>query len=113
MTNETIELSEGILHNIGVQAMKFYKESKNSNEKAFYLGIDTVCASIIRDKDKPYIRMDYDYENNKRKFEAILTKDKKQEKSKYHQIDMDELLAMLNELGVNVNTNKKKDNDEE
>lgn len=113
MTNETIEIPEGILHCIGMQAMNYYKDSEDTNEKAFYLGISTVCATIIRDKDKPYIKMDYDYENNKRKFEEVLAKNKKQEKSKYHQIDIDELLGMLNELGVNVNTKKKKDNDEE
>ena len=113
MTNETIKIPEGILHGIGMQAMHYYKDSEDTNEKAFYLGISTVCATIIRDKSKHYIKMDYDYDNNKRKFEEVIAKDKKQEKSKYHQIDIDELLEMLNELGVNVNTKKKKDNDEE
>lgn len=113
MTNKIIEIPEGILHSIGMHTMKFYKESEDANEKAFLIGISAVCATIIRDKDKPYISLDYDYENNKKQFEEVLAKHKKQEKSKAHQIDIDELLEMLNELGVNVNTKKKKDNDEE
>lgn len=113
MTNKTIEIPEGTLHRIGIQATHYYTNSKDANEKAFYLGISTMCATIIRDKNKPYIAVDFNYRNNKKHLEEVVAKDKKQEKPKYHQISIDEILEMLKELGIDAHTKKKKDDDEE
>ena len=105
--NNNINVPAKTLMNIGGEIVSHYDEAETKEEKAFYIGMSIVCATLIRDKDKPYIAMNFSYEDAKKSFEESMDKPAN---SKAHQIDIDELLQMLNELGVDVK--KKEDKGE-
>ena len=101
--NNNINIPAGILMKIGGEIVSHYDKAETKEEKAFYIGMSVMCATLIRDKNKPYIAMNFNYEDAKKSFVESV---EKPTDTRAHQIDIDELLEMLNELGVDV---KKKD----
>lgn len=102
--DNNINIPTGILMKIGGEIVSHYDKAKTNEEKAFYIGMSVMCATLIRDKNKPYIAMNFNYEDAKKSF--VESVEKPAVDSKAYQINIDELLEMLNELGVDV---KKKD----